>query len=199
MFEKFVNGEESVDDEASGTARLLQIMERPETLTVVVQSNHDDHGSRWLDEANFRHDLKNAEYFLEAQLERVRTIRRGESWSFLKWAMLRAGCPQTVRFLNPDESFVLCKGSHPVQCGLHGHLGPNGSRGSTANLSRLGSRVNKGHSHEAAIRDGVYSAGTLALVQHYNFGPTTWSLSSILTYANGKRAIVMERAGKLWA
>src|SRR5690606_17457923 len=106
---------------------------------------------------------------------------------------------ENVRFLRIDESFVICAKNHPIECGLHGHLGPNGSRGTTANLSRMGARINKGHDHAATIRNGVYSAGVCALEQGYNQGPTSWSVSHICTYLNGKRCILTERVGRLWA
>jgi hypothetical protein len=114
--------------------------------------------------------------------------------------MRTAGAPETIRYLGIDESFIICaKSGHPIECGLHGDLGPNGSRGSTSNLSTLGARVNKGHSHQCEIRDGVYSAGTLSMDHKYNKGPTSWSISHILTYSSGKRTILTERAGRLWA
>jgi hypothetical protein len=201
-YEKFIQGIDRVDAEVDRTAALLNRMEREFSTTVVISSNHDRFGERWLDECSFKSDLQNVEYYLEAQLERVRAIKRGETdWMFLEWAAKRAGCPETVRFLKIDDSFVICaKSGHPIECGLHGDIGPNGSRGSTMNLSTVGSRISKGHDHTATIKDGVYSAGTCALDQKYNRGgATTWSVSHIICYTSGKRAILTERSQRLWA
>ncbi len=142
-------------------------MEREWCTTIVVQSNHDRFGERWLDEAHFKSDYVNAEFFLEAQLDRIRSIKRGdERWMFLEWALKRAGCPETVRFLRLDESFVICvSANHPVECGLHSDLGVNGSRGSVGGLSTLGMKGNYGHIHSAYIREGGMWAGTMALFQ----------------------------------
>lgn len=198
MLKKFVSGQDKVDKELDQVAEFLSFAERDYCTTIVVPSNHDKFGSRWLDEASYKSDLTNCEYFLEAQLARVRSIKAGEEWSFLSWACRRAGAPETVRFLDVDESFVICK-NHPIECGLHGDLGPNGSRGSTNNLTKIGHRLTKGHSHVAEIRDGVYSAGVCSLKHSYNFGPTSWSVSHVVTFSSGKRMILSERAGKLWA
>jgi hypothetical protein len=200
MLEKHVNGQELVQDEVDKTAHFLGFSERQYCTSVTVCSNHDRHLEKYLDEVNYRHDIVNVEFFLRAQLDRVQTIKRGEQWNGLEWAMRTAGAPETIRYLGIDESFTICsKVNHPIECGLHGDLGPNGSRGSTANLSTLGARVNKGHSHSTEIRDGVYSAGTMSLKHSYNHGPTSWSLSHIITYSSGKRTIVSERNNRLWA
>ncbi len=200
-YEKYIQGIDSVENELSGTADLLNKMEREWSTTVVVPSNHDRFPERWLDEANFKNDYLNAEFYLEAQLERVRAIKRGESgWIFLDWALKRAGCPETVRFIRLDESFVICQRvNHPIECGLHADLGPNGARGSVGNLSNLGMKANFGHIHSAYIREGNMWAGTMALWQGYNFGPSTWSVSHIATMPSGKRQMLSERGGKLWA
>lgn len=199
--EKYVTGMESVQDELSRTSDFLAVAERSFCLSVVVNSNHDRFGERWLDEANYKHDLPNAEFFLEAQLARVRAIKSGEGdkWMFLEWALKRAGCPETVRFLQVDETFTICKKTHPIDV-WHGDLGVNGSRGSTASLSKAGSKINKGHDHTYGKRDAVWSAGVCSLDHGYNKGGlTTWSITHIITYLSGKRTGLTERAGKLWA
>ena len=54
----------------------------------------------------------------------------------------------------------------------------------------MGRRANTGHTHSAGIIEGLYVAGVCALVQGYNRGPSSWSITHILTYKNGKRALV---------
>lgn len=50
------------------------------------------------------------------------------------------GRPKAIRFLGEDESYIICKGRDfvGIECGLHGDLGPSGSRGSTRSLKKLG-------------------------------------------------------------
>jgi hypothetical protein len=208
MIEKYYRGVDSVEDELRKTVDFLSFSERSGTLSVVVKSNHDDHGDVWLDRADYKSDYPNAEVFLESQLARVKAIKLAAregircQWTFLGWANRRFNGPETVRFLLSGEKFTICaKSGHPIECSLHGDKGPNGSRGSTANLSTLGCKITKGHDHSATIIDGVYSAGTCAMEQGYNEngGPTTWSVSHIITWPNGKRCIVSERNLTLWA
>jgi hypothetical protein len=198
--EKHVAGgcHELVEAEIDCAADLLHLAQRDWCTTVVVSSNHDRHGERWLDEADYRQDLPNAAFFLEAQLARVRAIQASEDWTFLEWALRRAGCPESVVFCPRDGSFPIGPPGHEIECGQHGDEGPNGSRGTTQNLSKLATRINKGHSHVAQIIDGVYSAGVCTRRMDYAHGPSSWSVSHVITYRSGKRAILTMRGGRLW-
>jgi hypothetical protein len=198
--EKHVSGGKAdlVEAEIDAAADLLQVAHRDWCTTVIVSSNHDRHGERWLDEADYRQDLPNAAYFLEAQLARVRAIQAGEDWDFLQWALIRAECASPT-FCKRDSSFKIGPPGHEIECGQHGDEGPDGARGNTANLSRMATRINKGHDHKATIRDGVYSAGVCNRRLPYAHGPSSWSVSHIVTYPSGKRAIITMRCGKYWA
>lgn len=194
MFDRFVCGEESVEDEVQELASFLAYESaRPFCETVVVNSNHDDHLQRWLRETDYRRDPLNAVYFLELQLAMYEAIRdRDEDFYLFEHALTRFEGLDDIRFLRPDESFVICG---QIECGNHGHLGPNGSRGTPRALSRLGMKGNSGHTHSAGIYDGQYVAGTWAIDLEYATGPSSWSISFIVTYPNGKRAIITLRDG----
>jgi len=57
--------------------------------------------------------------------------------------------------------------------------------------------VNTGHTHSTGIIDGVYTAGVHGkLDMDYNKGPSSWSHSHVITYPNGKRAIITIKDGK---
>lgn len=186
-FIRHVEGEDTVEDEAQVTADFLCEARREFCETVVVHSNPDRHLSKWLQTADYREDPVNATYFLHLQLETYRAMERGDrDFNPLEFALRGQGCPPDTRFLAKDESFVLLGVEH----GLHGDLGPNGSRGSTRNLTKLGRPINKGHDHTASIRDGVFSAGACAVRFPYMLGPSSHSVSHILTYENGTRCLV---------
>ena len=106
---------------------------------------------------------------------------------------------QAVRFLREDDSWVICaEQGGGDECGLHGHRGPNGSRGSPRSFRQLGVRANTAHTHSAGIVDGIYTAGVSGVLDMgYNAGPSSWSHSHIITYPSGKRAIVTQR-GSRW-
>lgn len=190
-YQKFIDGIDRVADEVKTTAELLRRTERGWCKTVVVNSNHDRHGDRWLDEADYRLDKANARFFLEAQLARVTALDESRDWEFLPWAMKWAGIGSEVQFLARDESFKI---AGDIECGWHGDDGPNGARGTTRSLVNVGRRVNKGHDHAAAIMDGVYSAGACSTSYDYQKGPSGQSVSHIVTYPHGKRAIITCRS-----
>jgi hypothetical protein len=200
MFERMVDGMDSVEQETVKTSCLLTDADRDWCRSVVVKSNHDDALERWLAEADYRHDPLNAEFFLEAQREVYRAIRERRQKEFLviEWALRRAGCPSPVQFLHEDESFILCPDEEGgIECGLHGHRGVNGARGTVTGFARMGRRVNVGDKHVAAIRDGAYFAGTASKFDMgYNKGPSSWSHSHIVTYPTGSRSIVTCWRGK---
>ncbi len=191
-FAKYTQGKDSVIDEIKAVIRFRFNTDRKgKTKTVVVHSNHDNAFERWLREADYRNDPVNAEYFLEAQLAKYRSIRKGEkNLNLIKWAM---GTDEGIRFLNPDESFIICRnnGGSGIECGMHGHYGPNGARGNIRSFSKMGRKCNIGHTHSVGIENGAYCAGVTGdLDQGYNVGPSSWSQSHIITYANGKRTII---------
>lgn len=198
MFQRFVEGEDSVEDELRDVVHHLEFADRPWCEMVVVDSNHDNAFTRWLREADYRKDPPNAVFFLEAQLRKYQAIRDGdENFHLVEWALRRLGCPEDVRFLREDESFVILhERGWGIECGMHGHLGPNGSRGTPRGLRRMGRRANTGHTHSTEILDGMYVAGTSTKLDvGYNKGPSSWTHSHIVTYPNGKRAIVTMYGG----
>ncbi len=188
-------GQDSVAQEVAVTADIMHMAARDFCRLVVVNSNHDRHGERWINEADWREDPVNAVFLLEAQLAQavaiVEAAGRDEmtDWQFHEWALKRAGCPDAL-FLKRDEGFRICGN---IECGWHGDEGPNGSRGTTRAFKNVGVRVNKGHDHTAAIMDNVYSAGACARSYGYQHGPGSHSVSHIITYRNGKRQIVTYR------
>jgi hypothetical protein len=190
-FERFVEGRDSVRDEMIETAIFLQGAHRPFCNSIVVDSNHDNALERWLRDADFRRDAVNAVFYLEAQLALYKAKEaKNKDFHLIEWALSREPqCPQGVRFLREDESFKICNGQ--IECGMHGHLGPNGSRGRPESLAKLGHKANTGHTHSAKIIDGLYVAGVSSTLRpYYVKGPGSWSHSHVVTYENAKRAII---------
>ncbi len=203
MFERYRDGEDNVQKEVAGVAQFLLDLVTPECLTVVVDSNHDDALERWLREADFKHDPVNAVYYLRLSLAKYEAMaNRDRSFHLLRHAVDIANIIDVdcgaVRFLHEDESFVVCPDSNGgIECGMHGHLGPNGRMGSAAAFARMGRKANVGHAHSAGVHDGIYTAGTCSeLDLQYNRGPSSWSHTNIVTYANGKRSMVTFWKGK---
>ena len=97
--------------------------------------------------------------------------------------------PGAVTFLLPDESYEVGE----VELGQHGHLGPNGAFGSPSNLAKIGKKMTSAHTHSAGIYHGLFVAGTSTKLTRdwdYTMGPSSWSWSHVVQYANGQRCIV---------
>lgn len=195
-FKSYTQGHDSVEKEIEEVARFLVHTRRDWCKTVVVNSNHDDFMMQWLSQIDYRDDPINAVYFLRCQLHLYTSIADDPdaSTNLLRWAIEQInGVDDHVRFLDEDESFVV-KG---VEYGIHGHRGPNGARGTSTNLARMGRRINRGHEHSAGIFENIFTSGLSGVNdQGYNKGPSSWSPSHIVTYSNGSRAIFTMWQGK---
>ena len=188
-----VAGGDSVEGEIQETFDCIADMTRPWCKTHIKKGNHDEHLERWLREANFKTDLLNAPFYLEAMAAKLRAIRElDDEFDMLEWAMSRIG-DLDVHFLPRNESFVIAG----VDMGQHGDLGPNGSRGTVRNISRTGRKANIEHSHSAQIVDGAFQAGTSTrLDMSYVRGPSSWSHCHVITDETGKRQMIEIKNGK---
>lgn len=177
-----------VEQEVIDCAVLLNNIRRNFCQTVIVDSNHDNRLERWLREGDYRKDHYNALYFLKLQYAKYSAIEEeDEDFNLFEYAINQASEDTgSDTFLYTDASFKIAGIEH----GMHGHLGPNGSRGTYRALSKVAEKANIAHSHSAQIVDGLYVAGVCQLDHGYNKGPSSWSISHIITYPNGKRTIV---------
>lgn len=186
-------GGDSVEGEIKETFDTIASMTRPWCQTYIKKANHDEHLERWLRESNFKTDLLNAPFYLEAMAAKMRAIQdKNENFDLLEWALGRCG-DLGVEFV-PRNRTVEVAGIDMAQ---HGDLGPNGSRGTVRNISKTGRKANIEHSHSAQIFDGAYQAGTSTRLDlSYLRGPSSWSHVHILTDINGKRQMVEIKNGK---
>lgn len=199
MFELHVKGRASVEDEIRAVSDLLQLAKRPRCKTVIVQSNHDLHFERWLRETSWKNDPLNAALHARATAAFLEAIQSGEPFNALRWALDTYAPVKGLTWADPDDGYLILRdGSGGIEMGLHGDLGPNGSRGSLRNLSRLGRKVCIGHSHSAGIHNGAYQSGVKAkLGMDYARGaPSSWTQSDIVVQPNGKRQIITWWCGR---
>ena len=201
-FHRWLRGLHRVDEELKQSRAILEQYLRPWCQTVAPDANHDAKWlESWLSKFDYRYDPANAELFLRMQNFMYAEIRKDITapknvnlmkYAFEKEAKLKAGA---VKFLVPDESFTVGE----VELGCHGHLGPNGTFGSPANLAKIGKKATTAHTHSAGIYHGLYVAGTSSKLTKdwdYTMGPSSWSWSHVLQYANGQRAVVTMKNGK---
>lgn len=199
-FDTWMRGMHRVEAEMQQTNFILGRYVRPGTEMIAADSNHDTAWLyRWLKEYDYRKDPANAEFFLRMQTymyAEVRGRKMVRDINLLEWALnnVEPKAPHML-FLNPDESFTIA--GNRIECGMHGHFGPDGARGTPMNLNKVGRRANTGHTHSAGIYNGLYVAGTSSKLRwDYTKGPSSWSHSHILTYPNGARTIITMYAGK---
>lgn len=197
MFSLFVDGVDSVEEEMREVAMFISQTRRDFCETVIVESNHDLALRRWLKEADYRVDPRNAMFFLRCQLASYDAIkRRDHSFSIFEHVLTEAfdswRC-DGVRFLREDESYMV----GDIEKGMHGHLGANGARGTPAAFTKMGSKATTGHTHSCEIRDGIYTSGTSSKLDlGYNSGLSSWSHSHVVTLPNLKRQIITMQNGK---
>ena len=203
-FQKHLEGADDVAWEIRKTAEFLGRAWREGVETVVIPSNHDDALTRWLREADYKDDPKNALFFLRTQTAVYEALESGdEDFHVLKWALESRVCQESWslegaalfegKFLHVDDSYVV-KG---VELGNHGHLGTNGSRGSPKQFAKTGMRSVTGHTHTCGIVDGCTTVGTFSILDPaYCKGPSSWSHTFCVMYPSGKRALVTIKSGK---
>ena len=193
---RWLRGLHRVSEELRMSREVLEQYLRPWCKTIAPNANHDAAWLyNWLAKYDYRVDPANAELFLRmqnfvyAQLREKMCLPKNINlmqYAFEKEAGLKVGA---VKFLLPDESFTVGE----VECGCHGHLGPNGTFGSPSNLAKIGKKATTAHTHSAGIFHGLYVAGTSSKLTKgwdYCIGPSAWSWSHVVQYANGQRTIV---------
>jgi hypothetical protein len=194
-FTAWLRGLHRVDEELKQTRVVLERYLRPWCKTVCPDANHDRAWfKKWLREYDYRVDPPNTEIFLRMQTFMYEQLRAGtpaKNVNLTKFVLEDIAGMKTgaIRVLLPDEPFQV----EEVECGLHGHLGPDGAFGSPSNLAKIGKKATTAHTHACGIYHGLYVAGTSSKLTKdwdYTVGPSSWSWSHVVQYGNGQRAIV---------
>ena len=162
------------------------------TKNVVVPSNHpNDHLWRWVNDTDPKKDPENAIFWAQSYVAMCQLSRMGTGGAstldiFSYWGKQWLKHQDTV-FLHQDESFFMLG----VEMGFHGHVGPNGARGTRKAFGKIGVKTFIGHAHSPGIEDGVYQVGTSSRLRlSYNRGPSSWLHTHGLLYKNGKRTLI---------
>ena len=199
---RWLRGLHRVSEELRMSREVLEKYLRTWCKTIAPDANHDAAWLyNWLAKYDYRVDPANAELFLRMQNYVYEQLRKTKCLpkeiNLMRYAFeTEAGLkPSAVKFLLPDESFTVGE----VELGQHGHLGPDGAFGRPSNLAKIGKKATTAHTHSAGIYHGLYVAGTSSKLTKdwdYTIGPSSWSWSHVVQYANGQRAIVTNKNGK---
>ncbi len=170
------------------------------TESVIVASNHNDWLHRWILDRDWKTlSPTDRGFYLKVAsklYEKAKLLNGDDAEKLNAFIMLAkehfANVP-SVKVLDYEESCIV----EGVECGMHGHYGPNGSRGSARNMRRIGVKSIIGHSHTPAIEEGCYQVGTSTkLSRGYTHGPSSWLNTHCLIYPNGKRTLINVIDGK---
>jgi hypothetical protein len=169
-------------------------------VSYIVASNHNDWLHRWILDSDWRTLApKDRGFYLKvaSKLYEQSKLLTGDEAEKLNAFILLAketfGTRPDVKVLDYEESCLV----EGIECGMHGHYGPNGSRGSAKNMRRIGVRSVIGHSHTPAIEEGCYQVGTSTkLSRGYTHGPSSWLNTHCVIYPNGKRTLLNVIDGK---
>jgi len=165
------------------------------TQVAIVKSNHDTALTTWIKTTDWKDDPDNARFYLDLAYHMVTAAEDAMPFDPLKYVLRDPDRPRFVaRFLRLDESYEVAG----VECGMHGHIGPSGTRGMPAGYSRLGFKTFTAHTHTPSIVGGCYTVGvTGSLKMGYNVGPSKWMHCHGIIYPNGKRAFIFVK-NKRW-
>lgn len=158
---------------------------------VVVASNHDNFLSRWVIATDWKQNPANAAFYLETAQAMLTGTKMGPGGAeypdpFCHWIEKLKGDAE-VTALAMDQSHTIAG----IECGLHGDRGPNGSRGTLKNMSRMGTRLISAHEHTPGIEEANYKVGTSTPRKlEYTHGPSSWQNTHCAIYANGKRSLI---------
>lgn len=202
-FGKHHFGRDNVEESLQITADFIDETTYPESVNIIVKSNHDEALDRWLREAEPKYDPENAllyHYLKFNQLKNVRMTETGyksidpfEFWCHNPLNGKGLQNREQTKFLKRDESCRVVD----VEVGFHGDIGPNGSRGSIKSFAKIGPKTIIGHSHSPGIHEGCYQVGVSAMLNlEYASGPSSWLHTHCIVYADGSRTLVNVIGGK---
>ena len=184
QFYKHVHRRNSVQEELDRLVEGLQVM--ASQPLIVVDSNHNRHFSRWLNECDPARDHENAELYYMVRLAQVRQAKEAETsrdlMDPLEWYIRRKLPDIDITFIGHDSGHSL--GKYDIT--NHGDIGAGGTRGSAQQFTKFGGYYILGHSHSPGVYKNVMQTGTSTVLDmEYVTGPSAWLNSHVLVYPNG--------------
>jgi len=190
---KIMSGHNSIADEVKRACQFVKDNTPPDTISVIVPSNHNDFLRRWIVDTDWRTEPGNAAFYLRTALQMVEETRFIEGFGTYYPSPFPMVFPQIVdvtdiHILGDDEDLQIAN----IEVSMHGDRGPNGARGSIQNHKRLGVRSFIGHSHVPGIEEGAWQVGTSTELRlEYTNGPSGWLNCHGVINADGKRQMII--------
>lgn len=197
-------GRNNVEEGLQCGADFVDTVSRPNTLNVIVKSNHDEAFDKWLREAEPKYDPENAQFYHYMKYNQYKSIKMTDT-GFDSFDPFEFWCnnPENKRGLkNLDNTVFLSRSRsfevNNIELGLHGDIGTGGSRGSIKQFSKIGPKCIIGHSHSPGIYEGAYQVGVSAKLnlEYVKGQPSSWLHTHCLVYPDGKRTLINVINGK---
>lgn len=192
QYAKHISGKNDVAKELALTIEHILKTTPDYAESIVVSSNHNEHLTKWLNEANPKLDHTNAILYHELMYLMLKQTKLGRSGAEYPnplelWAENNYDF-DNIKFVGGFDSFKV----HDIECVFHSHKGTNGSRGSIEQFSKLGTKTIIGHSHSPGIFGGCWQVGhSCESKLEYNYGsPSSWAKAHCLIQPNGKRQMI---------
>lgn len=191
-YKKFVDGTCRVEDELEETIDFINKSTPIYAKTWIVQSNHNEHLTRWLTECDPKLEPWNAKVFHKLMYEMLCEIDK-EKMPDAFQLYSRDKLNHNVVFADRDSDLYIKE----ILLSSHGDRGTNGSRGSRKQFSMIPTKSIIGHSHSPGIEKGCYQVGTSSKLKlEYNIGASSWHHTHCLIHVNGKRQLIFITNGK---
>lgn len=192
IFTQFAKWNSNMNDIHSELLKTIDYVNdtTPEYSTsLIVQSNHNEHLLRWLNEVDIRTEPWNAiiyHYLMYKMLSQTKTNDSGTEHPDPFELIAREHLNENVQFVNRSGYKIM-----GIEVGSHGDIGINGARGSAKSFARIPDKMIVGHSHSPSIEKGCYTVGTSSRLKlEYNTGASTWHHAHVIIHRNGKRQMV---------
>lgn len=184
QFGKEMNGTNDLGKEVDFMLNALQEFEKFENV-VIVRSNHDDFLDRW---------LKNEEWKKQPTFKNSRLYMKYSDILLEQYGRdpynVKGVIPVLINQRYPKFKTLSRTSSYRVkgwECGQHGDIGPNGSRGSLLAFRKLNTKMIVGHYHSPGRKDGAIAVGTSTKLRvGYNKGPSSWLQSHVIIHQDGR-------------
>lgn len=151
----------------------------------MVASNHNDFLYRYLNDKRFVRDHENLDFVVQNILPKA---MQGEDPTKVLVELFLSPAERERVVWWTERTDYSYKG---IQLAAHGHLGPNGAKGTIKNHEEAFGACVIGHSHSPGIYREAYQVGTTTLMNlGYNQGPSSWMHTSCLVYPNGSRQLI---------
>jgi len=184
QYNKEVNNKNNLENELTTMLKFLENFQDYKNV-VIVRSNHDDFLDRWLKNEDWKKQptYKNSLLYMDLSSKLLKQYS-GDL------AKVKGIIPELINEKFPNYITLGRNSSYRIkgyECGLHGDIASNGSRGSVENFRKLNTKMIVGHSHSPSRKDGFLCVGTSTKLRlGYNVGPSSWLQSHVIIHQDGK-------------